>query len=74
MQELYYRRIRWTYPNDANGTIFNLHYNTWTPRWYSTALFAGPDVAAVSNKFIRVTTARLRRESEFKKFNAEPGS
>ena len=28
MNELTTDEAVWTYPNDANGTIFNLHYNT----------------------------------------------
>src|SRR5438094_10639624 len=29
MNELTTDEAVWTYPNDANGTIFNLHYNSW---------------------------------------------
>src|ERR1043165_8668870 len=29
LQELTTDEAVWTYPNDAAGTIFNLHYNTW---------------------------------------------
>ena len=48
----------WTYPNDANGTIFNLHYNTWVPTdGIPTALFARiMNVAALTNEFIRATS------------------
>jgi len=62
----------WTYPNDANGTIFNLHYNTWVPSdGIPTALFARiMNVAALSNEFIRATSAKLD-DSNIKKFHAE---
>ncbi len=31
MQELTTDEAVWSYPNDAAGTIFNLHYNNWVP-------------------------------------------
>jgi hypothetical protein len=62
----------WTYSNDANGTIFNLHYNTWVPSdGIPTALFARiMNVAALTNEFIRATSSKLD-DPEIKKFHAE---
>jgi len=62
----------WTYPNDANGTIFNLHYHTWVPSdGIPTALFARiMNVAALSNEFIRATEGKLD-DADIKKFHAE---
>jgi hypothetical protein len=62
----------WTYPNDANGTIFNLHYNTWVPSdGIPTALFARiMNVAALTNEFIRVTESKLD-DPDIKKFHME---
>jgi starch-binding outer membrane protein, SusD/RagB family len=72
MQELTTDEAVWTYPNDANGTIFNLHYNTWLPSdGIPTALYARiANVAALSNEFIRVTTGKTD-DADFKKFQAE---
>src|SRR5688500_12977241 len=60
----------WTYPNDANGTIFNLHYNNWVPSdGIPTALFARiMNVAALTNEFIRATASNA--DPEIKRFNA----
>lgn len=62
----------WTYPNDANGTIFNLHYNTWVPTdGIPTALFARiMNVAALTNEFIRATAPKLD-DPEIRKFHME---
>jgi hypothetical protein len=62
----------WTYGNDANGTIFNLHYNTWTVTdGIPTALFARiMNVAALTNEYIRVTAGKLD-DPDIKKFHAE---
>jgi len=62
----------WTYPNDANGTIFNLHYNKWVPTdGIPTALFARiMNVAALTNEFIRATAPHLD-DPDLKKFHAE---
>ncbi|HEX5170813.1 MAG TPA: RagB/SusD family nutrient uptake outer membrane protein [Cyclobacteriaceae bacterium] len=62
----------WTYPNDAQGTIFNLHYNTWVPSdGIPTALFARiMNVAALTNEFIRATEGKLD-DPDIKKFHAE---
>jgi starch-binding outer membrane protein, SusD/RagB family len=62
----------WTYPNDANGTIFNLHYNSWVPTdGIPTALFARiMNVAAMTNEYIRVTSSKLD-DPDIKKFHAE---
>lgn len=62
----------WTYPNDANGTIFNLHYNTWVPSdGIPTALFARiMNVAALCNEFIRATSGKTS-DTELVKMNAE---
>jgi hypothetical protein len=61
----------WTYPNDANGTIFNLHYNNWVPTdVIPTALFARiMNVAAMTNEFIRVTADKT--DPDIKMFHAE---
>jgi starch-binding outer membrane protein, SusD/RagB family len=62
----------WTYPNDANGTIFNLHYNNWVPSdGIPTALFARiMNVAALTNEYIRATSSKLN-DPEIKRFQAE---
>ena len=72
MQELTTDEAVWTYPNDANGTIFNLHYNTWLPSdIIPTALFARiMNVAALTNEFIRATSEKLS-DADIKKFHAE---
>lgn len=62
----------WTYPNDANGTIFNLHYNNWVPSdGIPTALFARiMNVAALTNEFVRATASKID-DPDIKKFHAE---
>jgi starch-binding outer membrane protein, SusD/RagB family len=72
MNELTTDEAVWTYPNDANGTIFNLHYNNWLPSdGIPTALFARiMNVVALSNEFIRATAGKTG-DAEFKKFQAE---
>lgn len=72
MQELTTDEAVWTYPNDANGTIFNLHYNNWLPSdIIPTALFARiMNVAALTNEFIRATSSKLD-DPDIKKFHAE---
>lgn len=62
----------WTYPNDSNGTIFNLHYHTWVPSdGIPTALFARiMNVAALANEFIRVTESKAN-DADIKQFRAE---
>jgi hypothetical protein len=71
MNELTTDEAVWTYGNDANGTIFNLHYNTWGPTdGIPTALFARiMNVAAISNEFIRATSGN--NDPDIKKFHAE---
>ena len=71
MNELTTDEAVWTYPNDANGTIFNLHYNNWVPSDdIPTALFARiMNVVALSNEFIRVTASS--DDADMKKFHAE---
>jgi starch-binding outer membrane protein, SusD/RagB family len=61
----------WTYPNDANGTIFNLHYNNWVPTdVIPGALFARiMNVAAMTNEFIRATEGK--EDPDLKMFQAE---
>jgi starch-binding outer membrane protein, SusD/RagB family len=61
----------WTYGNDANGTIFNLHYHTWVPSdGIPTALFARiMNVAAMTNEYIRVTAGN--EDPDIKMFHAE---
>jgi starch-binding outer membrane protein, SusD/RagB family len=72
MNELTTDEAVWTYGNDANGTIFSLHYNTWgTTDDIPTALFARiMNVAALSNEFIRATSSKLD-DPDIKKFHAE---
>src|SRR5260221_3921553 len=72
MQELTTDEAVWTYPTDAQGTIFNLHYNTWVPSdIIPTALFARiMNVAALANEFIRVTAPKTA-DPVFKQYNAE---
>lgn len=72
MQELSTDEAVWTYPNDANGTIFNLHYNTWLPSdGIPTALYARiANVAALSNEFIRATSGKTD-DPDFKTMQAE---
>ena len=71
LQELTTDEAVWTYGNDANGTIFNLHYNTWVPSdGIPTALFARiMNVVALSNEFIRATAGST--DPDLKKYNAE---
>jgi starch-binding outer membrane protein, SusD/RagB family len=71
LQELTTDEAVWTYPNDANGTIFNLHYQNWTPSdGIPTALFARiMNVVVLSNEFIRVTSGK--EEADLKKYHAE---
>ncbi|MBX2897693.1 MAG: RagB/SusD family nutrient uptake outer membrane protein [Cyclobacteriaceae bacterium] len=72
MQELTTDEAVWTYPNDANGTIFNLHYNTWTPAdIIPTALFARiMNVAALTNEYMRATASKLA-DPDILKFHTE---
>jgi hypothetical protein len=72
MQELTTDEAVWTYPNDAAGTIFNLHYSTWVASdIIPTALFARiMNVAALSNEFIRATAPKVS-DPVFKQMNAE---
>jgi hypothetical protein len=72
MQELSTDEAVWTYPNDAAGTIFNLHYNTWVPSdIIPTALFARiMNVAALANEFIRATAPKTD-DPVFKQMNGE---
>jgi hypothetical protein len=72
LQELTTDEAVWTYPSDANGTIFNLHYNTWVASdIIPTALFARiMNVAALTNEFIRVTAPKTS-DPVFKQMNAE---
>jgi starch-binding outer membrane protein, SusD/RagB family len=71
LQELTTDEAVWTYGNDANGTIFNLHYNTWVPSdGIPTALFARiMNVVVLSNEFIRVTAGK--EDADMKKYHAE---
>ena len=72
MQELTTDEAVWTYPNDANGTIFNLHYNTWLPSdIIPTALFARiMNVVALTNEYMRATAGKLL-DPDIKVFHAE---
>lgn len=71
LQELTTDEAVWTYPNDANGTIFNLHYQTWTPSdGIPTALFARiMNVVVLANEYIRNTEGS--EDADLKKYNAE---
>ncbi|MBX2899878.1 MAG: RagB/SusD family nutrient uptake outer membrane protein [Cyclobacteriaceae bacterium] len=72
MQELTTDEAVWSYPNDANGTIFNLHYNTWTPAdIIPTALYARiMNVAALTNEYMRATSGKLS-DADILKFHTE---
>ena len=72
MNELSTDEAVWTYPGDAEGTIFNLHYNNWVPSdIIPTALYARiMNVAALSNEYIRATSSNLG-DPDISKFNAE---
>lgn len=72
MQELTTDEAVWTYPNDANGTIFNLHYNTWVASdIIPTALYARiMNVVALTNEYMRATAGRLS-DPEIKRFHFE---
>lgn len=72
MQELTTDEAVWTYPNDAEGTIFNLHYNNWLPSdGIPEALYARiANVAALTNEFIRATSGKTD-DPEIKSFQAE---
>jgi len=71
LQELTTEEAVWTYGNDANGTIFNLHYNSWIPSdGIPTALFARiMNVVVLSNEFIRATASST--DADLKKYHAE---
>ena len=62
----------WSYPNDANGTIFNLHNHSWTATdGIPQALYARIlNVAAIANEFLRVTGGK-KDEADIKMFRAE---
>lgn len=72
MNELTTDEAVWTYPGDAEGTIFNLHYNTWVASdIIPTALFARiMNVAALTNEYIRATSSKLD-DADIRKFHAE---
>jgi hypothetical protein len=72
MQELTTDEAVWTYPNDANGTIFNLNFNTWAPAdIIPTALYARIlNTVALTNEFMRAASARLS-DPEILRFHAE---
>jgi starch-binding outer membrane protein, SusD/RagB family len=72
LNELTTEEAVWTYPNDANGTIFNLHYHSWLPSdGIPTALFARiMNVAVMSNEFIRATQKKID-DPEIERFQAE---
>lgn len=71
LQELTTDEAVWTYGNDANGTIFNLHYNSWVPSdGIPTALFARiMNVVVLTNEYIRVTASS--EDADLKKYHAE---
>ena len=72
MNELTTDEAVWTYPGDAEGTIFNLHYHTWVPSdVIPTALFARiVNVAALANEYLRATASKVD-DPDIKKFHAE---
>ncbi|HEY3401742.1 MAG TPA: RagB/SusD family nutrient uptake outer membrane protein, partial [Ohtaekwangia sp.] len=72
MNELTTDEAVWTYSGDAQNTIFNMHYNSWTKTDpILSAMFARiVYVAAICNEFIRVTASKTD-DPDFKKFHAE---
>lgn len=72
MQTLTTDEAVWSYPNDANGTISNLHFNSWLPTdGIPTALYARvANVAVLCNEYIRATEGK-KEDVEIKRFRAE---
>lgn len=71
VQEFTTDEALWSYEGDANGTIFNLHYQTWVPTdLIPAALFARiTNAVALCNEFIRNTAGA--GDTNLKQFNAE---
>jgi starch-binding outer membrane protein, SusD/RagB family len=71
LQELTTDEAVWSYPNDANGTISNLHYHTWVPSdGIPTALFARiMNVVVLANEYIRLTADKT--DADLVKYNRE---
>ncbi len=71
LQEFTTDEAVWSYPSDANGTIFNLHYHTWEPAdVIPTALFARiMNVVVLSNEYIRATAGKT--DPDLVKYNKE---
>jgi starch-binding outer membrane protein, SusD/RagB family len=71
LEELTTDEAVWTYPNDANSTIFNLHYHTWLPSdGIPTALFARiMNVAVLTNEYIRASSGSSN--ADVKRYNKE---
>ncbi|MBX2962906.1 MAG: RagB/SusD family nutrient uptake outer membrane protein [Cyclobacteriaceae bacterium] len=71
LEELTTDEAIWSYPNDANGTISNLYFNTWLPSdGIPTALF-GRLLASmvIINEYIRATSGQT--DPEVIRFQAE---
>lgn len=71
MQELTTDEAVWTYPNDGNGTIFNLHYQSWGPAdVIPRGIFARiMNVVVLANEYIRVTAGST--DADLIKYNRE---
>lgn len=71
MQELTTDEAVWSYPNDANGTISNLHSQSWVASdIIPTALFARiMNVVVLANEYIRVTAGST--DADLIKYNKE---
>lgn len=72
MNELTTDEAIWTYLNDSNGTIGNLHTHSWVPSdGIPTAMYARiANVAVHCNEFIRATEAKIE-DPEIRRFQAE---
>lgn len=71
MEELTTDEAVWSYPNDANSTIFNLHFHSWLPSdGIPTAMFARiANVAVLANEYIRATAGSS--DPDLIKYNSE---
>lgn len=71
MEELTTDEAVWTYPNDANGTIFNLHFHSWLPSdGIPTAMYARiANVVVIANEYIRATAGST--DPDLIKYNSE---
>jgi hypothetical protein len=71
LEELTTDEAIWSYPNDAEGTISNLYFNTWLASdGIPTALFGRLMASMVIiNEYIRATAGQS--DAELQRFNAE---